>query len=66
MTKEITTFDLDMDGSMEPSENGQWVRYEDHLQAMTQSKPPQFPTMLRKMWSGTEVQEWINANWSKS
>ena len=28
-----------------------------------QRKPPQFPTMLRKMWSGTEVQEWINENW---
>jgi hypothetical protein len=26
---------------------------------------PQFPTMLRKMWSGSEVQEWINENWSK-
>jgi transposase-like protein len=28
-------------------------------------KPPQFPTMLRKMWSGAEVQEWINENWSE-
>jgi len=26
---EITRFDLDMDGSMEPSEHGNWVRYED-------------------------------------
>ncbi len=26
---EITRFDLDMDGSMEPSEYGRWVRYED-------------------------------------
>jgi hypothetical protein len=26
---EITRFDLDMDGSMEPSEHGRWVRYED-------------------------------------
>ncbi|MDF0506531.1 hypothetical protein POK33_37900 [Burkholderia cenocepacia] len=23
---------------------------------------PHFPTMLRKMWSGTEVQQWINDN----
>lgn len=30
-----------------------------------ESEPPKFPTMLRKMWSGTEVQEWINENWSK-
>jgi hypothetical protein len=26
---EITRFDLDMDGSMEPSEHGRWVRYKD-------------------------------------
>jgi hypothetical protein len=26
---EPTRFDLDMDGSMEPSENGRWVRYDD-------------------------------------
>ena len=25
----MTRFDLDMDGSMEPSEQGRWVRYED-------------------------------------
>jgi hypothetical protein len=29
MMDEITRFDLDMDGSMEPSEHGRWVRYED-------------------------------------
>jgi hypothetical protein len=26
---EITRFDLDMDGSMEPSEHGRWVHYKD-------------------------------------
>jgi hypothetical protein len=26
-------------------------------------EPPSFPTMLRKMWSGGEVQDWINKNW---
>lgn len=31
-----------------------------------QRKPPQFPTMLRKMWSGAEVQKWINENWEQS
>jgi hypothetical protein len=31
-----------------------------------QRKPPQFPTVLRKMWSGSEVQDWINENWSKT
>ena len=25
----MTRFDLDMDGSMEPSKHGRWVRYED-------------------------------------
>ena len=27
-------------------------------------EPPKFPTMLRKMWSGGEVQQWINENWN--
>lgn len=25
-------------------------------------KLPKFPTMLRKMWSGGEVQQWIDEN----
>ena len=29
-------------------------------------KPPRFPTMLRKMWSGSEVQKWIDENWEKT
>lgn len=44
---------------------------EDHYAAMLaaapqppQRTPPQFPTALRKMWSGNEVQDWINANWN--
>lgn len=28
--------------------------------------PPKFPTMLRKMWSGQEVQDWIEANWTQN
>ena len=28
-----------------------------------QFEPPNFPTALRKMWSGSEVQQWINENW---
>lgn len=27
--------------------------------------PPRFPTMLRKMWSGGEVQAWIDENWNR-
>ena len=34
--------------------------------ATPQRKPPQFPTMLRKMWSGAEVQKWINENWEQA
>lgn len=28
-------------------------------------KPPRFPTMLRKMWGGSEVQAWIDENWNR-
>ena len=28
-------------------------------------QPPRFPTMLRKMWSGAEVQQWINEHWTQ-
>lgn len=45
-----------------------WAAWRDRA-ALTATqlhrKPPQFPTVLRKMWSGTEVQEWINENWNK-
>ena len=34
--------------------------------AQPEQHPPQFPTMFRKMWSGGEVQQWINENWSKT
>ena len=27
--EDITRFDLDMDGSMEPAEHGRWIRHED-------------------------------------
>jgi len=27
------------------------------------NQPPQFPSMLRKMWSGGEVQRWIDEQW---
>jgi hypothetical protein len=32
--KDITRFDLDMDGSMEPAEHGRWVRHEDLVRAI--------------------------------
>jgi len=33
------------------------------LETKVDSEPPRFPTMLRKMWSGREVQEWVNEHW---
>lgn len=30
----MNTFDMDMDGSMEPTPNGRWVRYEDYAKAI--------------------------------
>lgn len=27
-------------------------------------KPPKFPTVLRKMWSGAEVQQWLNEHYA--
>jgi hypothetical protein len=40
----------------------------DHLTqptgtAESLSTAPRFPTMLRKMWSGGEVQAWIDRHW---
>jgi hypothetical protein len=32
--EDTTRFDLDMDGSMEPSEHGRWVRHEDLVRAI--------------------------------
>lgn len=29
MNTELTRFDIDMDGSMEPCDNGRWVLYDD-------------------------------------
>jgi hypothetical protein len=33
--------------------------------APPQRQPVQFPTMLRKMWSGGEVQEWLDEHVNK-
>jgi hypothetical protein len=42
------------------------VRLSEKLQESEKEikdEPPQFPTMLRKMWAGREVQDWINEHW---
>ena len=46
------------------------IEHEAHnIRALYTAPPPQerivFPTSLRKMWSGTEVQEWLDANVNK-
>jgi hypothetical protein len=33
--------------------------------ARPKPEPPKFPTAVRKMWSGGEVQEWIDRAWEK-
>lgn len=35
---DLTRFDLDMDGSMEPAHHGQWVRYGEASQALANAK----------------------------
>lgn len=39
--------------------------YGQSVRAAAASGPPKFPTALRKIWSGGEVQAWIDANWQK-
>ena len=36
MNDSITRFDKDMDGSMEPSDHGRWVRYDDHTKRIAE------------------------------
>ena len=37
----LTRFSRDMDGSMEPDENGSWVRFEDAQAAISATQPAQ-------------------------
>lgn len=37
---------------------------DEHFCAKPAAPPPRFPTMLRKMWCGGEVQAWIDENWN--
>jgi hypothetical protein len=36
-----------------------------HAPTTLQGDPPQFPAMLRKMWSGGDVLAWIYSNWPR-
>ena len=59
--EEITRFDMDMDGSMESSDHGQWVRYEDVSQrtwvGLTKEEIAEFDT-----WHDNREEEvgWCN------
>lgn len=53
-----------------PTEDGPYALFAREAKTMpprrrtTPTGAPRFPTMLRKMWSGGEVQQWIDENWS--
>jgi hypothetical protein len=49
--------DLRLDTPVEPL-------YAAHPPRAPLTETPKFPTMLRKMWTGREVQAWIDANWA--
>jgi hypothetical protein len=49
---EITRFEVDWDGSMEPSEHGEWVRYED---AQRQERKPLTNEQKQSMWIAATI-----------
>lgn len=58
----ITVLDLAMD-TISEFKNELNQAQEVIGQFVVKENPPQFPTTLRKMWSGTEIQDWINRHW---
>ena len=60
-TNRISSFQL-----VPPSRSNQVITALRERLAQPEQKAPQFPTMLRKMWSGSEVQKWIDENWEKN
>ena len=55
---EITRFNMDMDGSMEPSENGRWVRYEDVQQPKQEQNEP--VALVAEVHTSRYTIEWTN------
>jgi hypothetical protein len=49
--KDTTRFDLDMDGSMEPSEHGRWVRHEDLVRAIAAERESCAKVVEKTKWS---------------
>jgi hypothetical protein len=65
MTDKDTALRLALEALKDRSSLMKWQEAITAIKASLEAKdePPRFPTMLRKMWSGTEVQEWVNENW---
>jgi hypothetical protein len=57
--EEITRFNLDMDGSMEPSDDGRWIRYEDHLQAIAKAEAEKQEPVDKKGSPCPEFWDWL-------
>jgi hypothetical protein len=59
---EITRFDLDMDGSMEPSEHGLWVRYEDAQRQWVGLTDEEMDNFVKAVWGrGVTAADFIRA-----
>lgn len=50
MAEDITKFEIDMDGDIVPSENGRWVRYDDHLEVVAAQRKPLTDEEIEAMW----------------
>ena len=69
----IAVADVTNTGYLQVRVHADAIKFGDKLFAAAGASPvqpsqagesPRFPTVLRKMWSGGEVQDWINANWN--
>lgn len=49
--EDITRFDLDMDGSFEPSKHGRWVRHEDLVRAISAEREACAKVVEKTKWS---------------
>ena len=53
--EDITRFDLDMDGSMEPAEHGRWIRHEDLVRAIAAEREA-CAKLMENQW------DWVSKN----
>ena len=54
---DLTRFNLDMGGSMEPDDEGRWVRYEDVAAPAAPAEPMTWEQAVRKHINDTEYAE---------